>query len=127
MKSKYIGIDFDGTIVKHKFPEIGEPIDDALKTIRLLQHAGHKIILYTMRSRETLVEAVKYLEDFGIQLYGVNENKTQKYWTDSPKVYCHLYIDDAALGCPLIHPASGDRPYVDWSLVVDELLAKNYL
>lgn len=127
-KSLFIGIDFDGTMVKHAYPEIGEEIDLALDVVLELQRAGHKIILFTMRSGERLNEAVEYLEENGVELFGVNENKTQKYWTQSPKVHCHIYIDDCALGVPLEY--EGSRAYVDWSgvrelLVERELLCEN--
>lgn len=129
---KFIGIDFDGTVVDHSFPEIGLPIPGAIETIQNLIDHGHKIILYTMRSRETLVDAVKYLEKNGIELYGVNDNKTQHHWTKSPKVYCHIYIDDAALGCPLITNQGitglgSKRPYVDWQRVNVILRTQGYL
>lgn len=110
---KYIGIDFDGTMVTHKFPEIGEPLEGAIETVQELIDRGHNVILYTMRSGERLVQAVEYLEENGIKLYGINENKSQKYWTESPKIFCNVYIDDASLGCPLIIPDKG-RPFVDW-------------
>ena len=113
MSSSFIGIDFDGTVVMHKYPLIGKPVDEALEVLEDLMNADHKLILYTMRSEERLKEAVEYLEDNAIKLYAVNENPTQHYWTKSPKIYCHIYIDDAALGCPLITPEKG-RPYVDW-------------
>ena len=119
----FIGIDFDGTMVEHKYPKLGEPIDEALEVVHDLMKAGHKIILYTMRSREGLAEAVEYLEEEGVELYGVNDNKTQHYWTKSPKIFCNIYIDDAALGCPLDHHDTG-RPTVDWykvrELLVDQ-------
>ena len=67
-----------------------------------------------MRSGEKLQEAVDYINSQGVDLYGVNKNPTQTNWTDSPKAYGHLYIDDAALGCPLVVPSVG-RPFVDWS------------
>lgn len=70
-----------------------------------------------MRSGDTLENAVKWFADNGIELWGVNRNPDQYKWTGSPKVYAQLYIDDAALGCPLIKPMNGKRPYVDWSLV----------
>ena len=55
---------------------------------------------------------------------GSNINPTQKSWTDSPKVYANLYIDDAALGCPLtIDNDFSDRPYVDWKAI--EVYLKN--
>lgn len=121
MKSLYIGIDFDGTVVTHAYPEIGKPIDGAIETLHRLMNAGHKLILYTMRSEERLLEAVDYLEDEGVRLYAINTNPSQKHWTKSPKIFCNLYIDDAALGCPLIFPESGGRPLVDWEEVLQLL------
>ena len=67
-----------------------------------------------MRSGKELKDAVNYLESHGVKLHGINSNPTQESWTSSPKAYCHVYIDDAAYGCPLIHK-KGQRPYVDWS------------
>jgi hydroxymethylpyrimidine pyrophosphatase-like HAD family hydrolase len=132
MKSLYIGIDFDGTVVKHKYPEIGEPIDGAIETLQRLQNAGHKLILYTMRSEERLAEAVEYLEENGIKLYSVNENPSQKHWTTSPKIFCNLYIDDASLGCPTLTDldegtGKSIKPFVDWERVEQMLLFKGVL
>ena len=117
MKSKVIGLDFDGTMVTHAYPALGKPLDYALEK---LMAAGHKIILYTMRSGERLQDAVDYLEGEGVILYGVNENKTQKHWTESPKIYCNYYIDDLSIGIPLEAQVNG-RPVVDW-VEVEELL-----
>jgi hydroxymethylpyrimidine pyrophosphatase-like HAD family hydrolase len=115
-KSPIVAIDFDGTIVAHRYPEIGEPVPYALETMRAMQAKGYKLILFTMRGGEYLREAVDYLSAEGIELWAVNENPTQRFWTDSPKVYAHIYIDDAAFGCPLIE-IEGDRPIVDWLAV----------
>lgn len=42
----------------------------------------------------------------------------QTYWTTSKKVYANLYIDDAALGAPLIiNSALSDKPFIDWGRV----------
>lgn len=112
-KSMYIGVDFDGTCVTHAYPALGEPLDGCIEVLTKLQEAGHKLILYTMRSGERLAEAVEYLESEGIKLYAVNENPSQKYWTESPKIFCNLYIDDAAAGAPLVFPEKG-RPYICW-------------
>jgi hypothetical protein len=121
-----IAVDFDGTIVKHAFPSIGDPVEFALHSLRRLRMANNELILHTMRSGEYLEEAVQYLEEAGIQLYGVNENPGQGSWTSSLKPYAHLYIDDAAAGCPLIHPEK-DRPYVDWTKVNKILIARGYI
>lgn len=110
-----IAVDFDGTIVTHEYPGIGQGIG-ALKWLQLLQEAGADLILFTMRSGKELEEAVEYCRGGGIEFYGINENPTQSRWTDSPKAYAKVYIDDAAFGCPLIK-VPGKRAYVDWDIV----------
>ena len=110
-----IGVDFDGTIVTHDFPAIGNPLDLALDTLRELVRLDHKLILFTMRSGIYLEEAVEYLSKNNVKLWGINTNPEQSAWTDSPKAYCHIYIDDAALGCPLIYNRDiHKRAFVDW-------------
>ncbi len=117
----YIGLDFDGTVVDHRYPEIGEPVPGAIKWLKRFQRSGARIILFTMRSnsRDTgyLTEAVLYLEKNGIRLFGVNRNPDQDEWTTSPKAYAHIYIDDSGFGCPLVQPKGFARPCVDWKIV----------
>lgn len=133
-----ICIDFDGTCVTHEFPNIGKDIG-AISVLKELVDAGHKLILFTMRSDrkkkkkvgdETVVveenfltDAISWFEQNGIELYGVQKNPKQRFWTSSPKAYGHLYIDDANLGCPLIVPEEG-RAYVDW-VKVRQLLVES--
>ena len=121
-----IAVDFDDTMVKHSYPEIGEPIDNAIETVQALVEAGHKIILYTMRSGERLVQAVEYMEENDIKLWAVNTNPTQHHWTKSRKIFAHLYIDNASLGTPLEHEETG-RPFVDWYEVETQLKELGYL
>ena len=123
----YIAIDFDGTCVTHDYPRIGKEIG-ATKVLKRLVEAGHKLILNTMRSDKELQDAVNWFKKNGIELYGVNENPTQKRWTNSPKVYAHMYIDDAALGCPLINaPELSNRPFVDWDSIDLQLIQKGII
>lgn len=113
----YIAIDFDGTCVTHDYPRIGKDIN-AVNVLKKLVANGHKLILNTMRSGKELKEAINWFKENDIELYGANENPTQKRWTKSPKVYAHLYIDDAAIGCPLKMDLNiSDRPFVDWEVV----------
>ena len=65
--------------------------------------------------------------DNDIPLWGINKNPDQHKWTDSPKAYAGLYIDDEALGAPLIYPITGDRPYIDWRKVNTYLIEKKYI
>ena len=121
-----ICVDFDGTIVDHRFPAIGNPVPGAIEWMKRLQKYGAKIILFTMRSDSrpfgtTLADARKYMQENGIELYGVNENPTQSDWTTSPKVHADIYVDDCAFGCPLIYPKGFNRPCVNWKEVGPEL------
>ena len=116
-----IAVDFDGTCVTHDFPKIGKDIG-AVPVLKDLVKKGHKLILWTMRSdREEgnyLTEAVNWFKNNNIPLYGIQENPTQNTWTYSKKCYAQIYIDDAALGCPLIFDKSlSDRPFVNWKIV----------
>ena len=125
---KVIAIDFDGTCVTHEFPNIGRSIG-AEKVLKKLTDKGHNLVLFTMRCDDSkhgsvLTQAVNWFHENNIPLYGVQVNPTQKHWTSSPKVYAHLYIDDAALGCPLQQELEGevtDRPFVDW-VAVEQML-----
>ena len=120
----YIAIDFDGTCVTHEYPRVGKDIG-AVPVLKKLIDSGHQLILNTMRSGKELIDAVQWFADNDIPLYGANENPTQKEWTLSPKVYAHLYIDDAALGCPLMFDhAVSNRPFVNWELV-DKYIDRN--
>ena len=110
-----IAIDFDGTCVKHAYPEIGEDIG-AIPVLKKMVNDGHQLILNTMRSGKLLDEAIQWFENNGIKLSGANHTPGQATWTESPKVYAQLYIDDAALGCPTNYDGTG-RPYVDWKIV----------
>lgn len=124
----YLCIDFDGTIVDHRFPSIGEPVPMALDYIKRFQGLGALIILFTMRSdfqgRNVLTAAVDFLKNNGISLFGVNHNPDQHIWTSSPKAYGHVYVDDAAIGTPLAKPAGFVAPCVDWSIVGPTVLEK---
>lgn len=68
-----------------------------------------------------LSDAVEWFASNGIPLYGIQRNPSQDTWTSSPKAYANVYIDDAALGCPLMHGLSSERPFVDWA-VVEQML-----
>jgi hypothetical protein len=122
----YICVDFDGTVVDHRYPDIGEPVPEAVVWLKRLQDHGAKLILFTMRSNRPdgvnlLRDAVQYLEENGIRLFGVNRNPDQDVWTTSPKAYGEVYVDDSAFGCPLIQPKGFARPCVDWRKVGPQL------
>lgn len=127
-----IAVDFDGTCVTHEFPKVGRDIGAQI-VLRKLVEKGHQLILWTMRSNgqssgDVLDDAIAWFAQHDIPLYGVQRNPAQDSWTSSPKAYAQLYIDDAALGCPLVNnPFLSDRPYVDWFGVEIELELKGIL
>lgn len=118
-----VAVDFDGTVVDHRYPQKLDQCPDvpgAVDTLRhMVDNKDIKIILYTMRSGEQLDEAIEWYKQRNIALYGIQENPTQREWTDSPKCYAHMYIDDAAFGVPLIKVPTFWRPCVDWSKVME--------
>lgn len=139
----YICIDFDGTCVTHEFPSIGKDIG-AIPVLKELIKNNHKLILFTMRSNmkdvksldynihsqsgNYLDEAVEWFKNNKIPLYGINVNPNQTTWTESPKAYGQLYIDDAALGIPLKFDINiSERPFVDWEKVSELLKSQNII
>jgi hypothetical protein len=122
MKKLVIAVDFDGTCVTHDYPEIGQDIG-AIPVLKALVENGHRLILYTMRSGETLLQAEAWLKRQGVELWGINENPEQHTWTNSRKVYAHLYIDDAAFGAPLISKQGHSRPFISWSKIRRDFIA----
>ena len=113
-------VDFDGTVVQQRYPKVGPPVPRALESLREIVEAGHRIVLFTMRGGSYLHDAVDYMRDCGIPLYGINHNPDQATWTTSPKAYANLYIDDSAVGCPLVY-TPGVPPYVDWTEVMRQI------
>jgi len=112
-----IAVDFDGTIAEHaEFPTIGPPVPDAFMWLRKFQKWGDVIILFTMRSGDELENAVEYCRKHGLEFDGINEDPDQSEWTDSPKAYANIYVDDLGAGCPLLEE-NRERPCVDWSRV----------
>lgn len=116
IKGLVIAVDFDGTCVTHEYPRVGRYIG-AQPVLKRLVDEGALLILWTMRSDEYLQDAVDWFKDNGIELYGIQRNPDQDKWTQSPKAYAKIYIDDAALGAPLRKGLVGERPYIDWTAV----------
>lgn len=98
-----IAIDFDGTIVEHRYPRIGKEIPFAIATLKQLQTERHLLVLWTVREGKLLDEAVDFCRKRGLEFYAVNANhpeeEVRNYMT-SPcrKVVADLYIDDLNVG-----------------------------
>lgn len=96
-----IAVDFDGTIVRHRYPEIGPEIPFAIDTLKLLRSENHRLILWTVREGRLLDEAVEYCRRRGLDFYAVNSNYPEEKSSHagySRKICADLYIDDRNIG-----------------------------
>jgi hydroxymethylpyrimidine pyrophosphatase-like HAD family hydrolase len=95
-----IAVDFDGTIVEHKYPKIGKTRPFAFETLKMLKQKGHELILWTYRQGDYLDEAVEFCRQNGVEFYAVNKNYPEEEFdnTFSRKINCDLYIDDRNIG-----------------------------
>ena len=94
-------IDFDGTIVTNKFPDIGEPIMETIVAIKEIQRSGNKWILWTMREGEYLEPVIPFLNSHGLFPECINDNLPElkeAYGNNPRKVYADVYIDDHNAG-----------------------------
>ena len=97
-----IAIDFDGTIVEHRYPSIGKELPFAIETLKKLSEEGHRLILWTVREGKLLEEAVEFCRERGLVFYAVNrdypEEEKGKNNHFSRKLKADLWIDDRNLG-----------------------------
>ncbi len=98
-----IAVDFDGTIVEHRYPAIGPEKEGAIDTLKLLSREGNKLILFTVRDGELLDQAVEFCRRRGLEFFAVNSNTPQNELLPGMKpaggkVSADVYIDDRNLG-----------------------------
>ncbi len=100
MQKLNIAVDFDGTIVEHRYPEIGEIQPLAFEVLRELQEKGHKLILWTVRDGIDLEAAVDFCLDHGIIFHAVNESYPNEEFNKyiSRKIDAEVFIDDRNIG-----------------------------
>jgi hypothetical protein len=123
MRRKIAVIDFDGTIVQHKFPAVGETMPEAFEVMKELRAAGWVLVLWTCRendghkiNRQFLKDAVDFCGENGIEFDGVNETPVEFEFRQEEgclrrKAYGDVYIDDRNLG-----------GFPGWPAVREELL-----
>lgn len=96
-----IAVDFDGTIVEHRYPHIGKEIPFATVTLKTLAKEGHKLILWTVREGELLDEAVEWCRGRGLEFFAVNRDypEASSEPTDGcRKLRVDMFIDDRNVG-----------------------------
>ena len=138
-RARICAVDFDGTLVEHRYPAIGKPLPYAFETLKALKGNGIQLMLWTMRGHpdlnrfphidlhtgkyiltDTLQEAVDFCKEQGVEFDGVNLSPEQ--FSTSNKQYAHCYIDDAALGCLLTVDG-----FVDWEKVLHYLVLRKWV
>lgn len=98
-----IAVDFDGTIVEHKYPDIGKVRPFAFETLKALESEGYRLILWTSREGKLQEDAVAFCQKNGLTFYAVNSNNPPGYLFEdksskSKKIVADIYIDDHNLG-----------------------------
>lgn len=91
-----LAVDFDGTLVTNKFPEIGEIQPEVWNAVLSAQKDGYKIILWTSRTGEVLNQAVQFCREHGLVFNAINDNipEVKALGWDARKVFAKYYIDD---------------------------------
>lgn len=118
-----IAIDFDGTIVEHRYPEIGREIPFATDTLKMLIADHHKLILWSVREGKLLEEAVEWCRARGVEFYAVNCDYPEERGTEnnnhySRKLKVDMFIDDRNLGGlpdwgTIYQMIKGNKTYLD--------------
>lgn len=104
MKTSLIfAVDFDGTIVEHDFPDIGDEKPLAIRTLRALQDRGHKVIIYTCRRPPYVGPIIEWMLERGFRPDAVNKNLSHLPTNHPSKILAHVYIDDRSF-----------PPFTDW-------------
>ena len=97
-----IAVDFDGAIVEHRYPEIGEEKPFAVQTLRMLIADHHRLILWSVREGKLLDDAVEWCRERGIEFYAVNRDYPEETESGnehySRKLTADIFIDGRNIG-----------------------------
>ena len=97
-----IAVDFDGTIVEHRYPEIGEEKPFAVQTLRMLIADHHRLILWSVRKGKLLDDAIEWCRERGIEFYAINRDYPEETESGnehySRKIKADIFIDDRNIG-----------------------------
>lgn len=97
-----IAVDFDGTIVEHRYPEIGEERPFAIETLKMLINDRHRLIMWSVREGKLLDEAVEWCRERGVEFWAVNRDYPEETRENNPnysrKLKVDMFIDDRNIG-----------------------------
>lgn len=111
---KIIAVDFDGTLCENKYPEIGEPNEYVIRELIKRQEEGAALILWTCRTSDRLIDAVKWCSEHGLIFDCVNENLPEiieAFGEDSRKITATEYWDDRSVIVSKQINVIYERPY----------------
>ena len=119
-----IAVDFDSTLcLTDGFPNILGPNGNCFHILRKWQRMGCKILLHTMRYGKDLEEAIVWCSNCKMFFDGINHNPCEEARDPEyqGKMYALFYIDDKAIGTPLLHSKyERIRDHVNWAKI-DEI------
>ena len=96
---KIIAVDFDGTIVRDFWPNIGTIKQDVVEEMREEKDNGTYIIIWTCRSGADLSRMQDFLMENNIPFDRINANAPwilDEWKRDNRKIYADEYWDDKA-------------------------------
>ena len=79
-----IAVDFDGTLCEDRFPNIGEPKQDAIAWVKEQKNKGCMLILYTLRKDSLLRDALHWSQKHGIFYDYIAKDK----------IHADIFLDD---------------------------------
>lgn len=92
-----VAVDFDGTLCVDSYPMIGAPNLSLIRLLKEWQRSKTKLILWTCRCGDALVEAVDWCAGHDLYFDAINANvpeTIEKYGSDPRKITADIYIDD---------------------------------
>lgn len=95
--NKIIAVDFDGTLCRAIWPDVGTPNLKLISELIQRQRNGDKIILWTCREGIALENAIKWCKEYNLVFDAINDNLAEQvnlYGNNSRKISCDVYIDD---------------------------------
>lgn len=95
--NRVIAVDFDGTLCKGKWPDIGEENTEVIEALKKRQADGDILILWTCRDGDLLQAAVMWCLARGLKFDAINDNCRQRvemYGNNPRKVSADEYWDD---------------------------------
>lgn len=111
--NKVIAVDFDGTICRSAWPEIGDANGGLIEWLKDCRKNGDKLILFTCREGKLLQAAVEWCKDRGLEFDAVNDNLPElvaRYGDNPRKISADIYLDDRAIG--VFYPPKQSEFYV---------------